>query len=138
MSNFKSCAQDVMERVAGLSADYTIGRNFFLAREPQDIGTTVDDTTFTFYDTGGSEELTDENIKYSTFQVRSRGKDYRQVFDKICDIAEKILRTTSFTANSVKYVGIWSTTDILSLGLDDNERYRLVQNFRATRQYIGN
>jgi len=100
------------------------------------------DTTLTIYDTGGSllytMTNTDNPVMYNTFQLRVRANGYVAGYQKLL-AASKVLENQTTYVNDddtydVSYYTIKRTTDIMSLGEDDNDRKIWVTNFQTTRR----
>lgn len=93
------------------------------------------DSAITIYDTGGMEPDTDElDLERPSFQVRVRSLAYDDAYAKHKEIKELLtLPLVSFNMTSCKIIGIQMTSDVLSLGRDDANRFLLVANFLAMR-----
>lgn len=99
------------------------------------------DDTITIYDTPGREPLlygepdTGANATYRpAVQVRVRSYDYPGAYDQQEAIRALFHKQTGVDIDNTRVVGIWLTSDIQSLGRDDNNRYRLTANYRLTRE----
>lgn len=100
------------------------------AREPA-----TPDTTITVYDTPGrAPALYEENLRRPSVQVRVRARSYPDAYTKFNDIVDALHAIIDQTIDGVAYVGVWMSSDIQSLGPDDNERFRLTANFQIMRQ----
>lgn len=91
----------------------------------------------TLYETGGfQDEMHESNpITRPTFQVEVRGNgssDYLTVRAKV-DAAQTALLNAGTTSLGWRYVTIQQQSQPLSLGLDVNQRPRIVQNYLALR-----
>lgn len=95
------------------------------------------DTAITIYDTGGQDMDTDQqDVEQPTFQVRVRSKSQIDAHQKQVDIRTILVRPgvdPSFVAETSLFTGVDTTTGILSIGRDGNDRYLLTANFRARR-----
>ncbi len=88
-------------------------------------------TCLVILDTGGfSPDPHDYNKP--TVQLRSRGTTYSDAYD-LLDSANTILHEYVGTINSTRYIAIWKTGDVLSLGVDKNGRFQASLNFRIHR-----
>ncbi len=87
----------------------------------------------TLYDTGGAGPDTAEmDIDRCEFQVRVRALNYVEAFVKMRAVRAFLLSAVAITTvDSVAYKGIYVTSDILSTGKDDNDRFILTCNFRT-------
>lgn len=95
------------------------------------------DSAITIYDTGGDSPDTDEmDLNRLTFQVRVRARDYVLAYAKMKEIRAYLISRGTKTINSTRYIGIYVTSDVASLGLDDNKRQVLTCNFRTISQEV--
>lgn len=93
------------------------------------------ETAVTVYDTGGEDPDTDEqDLLRPTFQVRVRSSSYLNAYDKQEEIRDLLLPPSRFVMGSSLYVGVWMSSDVLSIGQDDNDRHLLVANYRAIKE----
>lgn len=94
--------------------------------------------SMTVYDSGGFEtELysTGETPQdRPTIQIKIRGEDHQETWEKVKQVADYLLTLTEYDFSTTRYIGIWQTTGILSLGTDDDNRYIFTVNFRILRQ----
>ncbi len=89
------------------------------------------DTAITVYDTGGETPDTDQLDRHPTFQVRVRGPNYDDAYAKIDDIAYFLANARPGVLDGTRYAAFVITSDIASLGKDDNNRHQLTVNFRV-------
>lgn len=87
----------------------------------------------TLYDTGGQGPDTAEmDLDRCEFQVRVRALNYVEAFVKMRAVRSFLLSAIPITTvEQVAYKGIYVTSDILSVGKDDNDRFILTCNFRT-------
>ena len=84
------------------------------------------DTTITLYDTGGGPPLTDGlDVFEPTIQVRVRSYDYLQAFSK-----HEEIRDLFHNDDLAPFQGVTMTSDIISIGRDDNDRFLLTANYQ--------
>ena len=103
-----------------------------IAAEP-----TSPDTAITLYDSGGRDALLyDEALRQPTIQVRVRATDYLANYAKQTAIVDALHTIIGAEIYGHRYVGIWQTGDIQSLGRDDNNRYVTTSNFQIIREPI--
>ena len=92
------------------------------------------DDCVTIYDTGGAEPDTVELDWFRpTFQVRVRDGSYVDAYNKQVTIRE-LLILSEIQFSGGRFVGVMMSSEIMSLGLDENKRYVLVANYRAIRE----
>jgi hypothetical protein len=89
------------------------------------------DTCITVYDTGGETPETDQMDRRPTFQVRVRAANYEEAWNKLDDIVSHLMRVRAVVLNSTRFVAFMPTSDILSVGQDENKRHVLTCNFRV-------
>lgn len=92
------------------------------------------DEVVTIYDTGGDNPNPKWVIDFPDIQIRSRANDYSTSYSNLLIIRDKILGMDKSTVNTTDYVGIFATSDILSLERDSHDRYICVCNFRINRE----
>ena len=110
------------------------GWGIFIGAEPEKLNTTI-----TIYDTGGPKPETVQNrsvspLRREGIQVRVRGIDYKTAYAKIEAIVNTIVGYGKFAVTTVKYKGVFRTSDILFLEQDDTDHYIWVVNFQAVRE----
>lgn len=94
---------------------------------------TSPDTAITLFDTGGFGLDTDDlSPELPTFQVRVRAGDFPAAYTKQDDI-KKLLTQNSIDCETSVFSLIVMTSNIISLGMDQNNRYVLVANYRSWR-----
>lgn len=96
------------------------------------------DDVVTIYNTGGGEPVTvedtdDETLYNPTIQVRVRGTDQEAVHARHELIRRTLILPREREIGDHRYVSINATSDILDLGLDDNERYVATMNYDVLR-----
>lgn len=118
----------------GGNADWSI----HIDREPF-----APDRVVTLYDTGGSANVSiDPEIRNPTFQVRVRGLTFSEAYEMQELISQILTQPGSDHASFERVIGghvyllIVRTSDILSLGRDENDRIRLTANYQAMRQQL--
>lgn len=104
----------------------TMGWAVAVASEPE-----APDTAITVYDTGGEPTDTDQVDRRPTFQVRVRGPNYDEAYTKLDDIAYFLANARPGVLDGTRYAAFVITSDIASLGKDDNNRHQLTVNFRV-------
>lgn len=107
----------------------TFATDIFVAVEPA-----APDACLTVYDTSGASAWPDVTMYESTFQLRARSPSYPDAYAKLAAARDALILPTTVVVNSARYVGIWLVNEPGSLGRDDNNRHRLVANFRLLRQ----
>lgn len=107
------------------------GPTIYVSREPA----TPDDVT-TIYDTGGPASGTiDIDLRSPTIQIRVRGRDYNDAYARQEAIYKALgVDRTSFETANARYIGCWLTSEIISIGRDDNDRFLLTANYQIERQ----
>lgn len=93
------------------------------------------DGTITLYDTGGEGPDTDElDLLRGTIQVRVRSLDFPAAYTKHEEIRDLLILSQPINTGESIFIGIFMTSDILSVGRDDNDRHILTANYRALRE----
>lgn len=93
------------------------------------------DKTITVYDTGGAGPDTDEmDWQRPAFQVRVRCKVYKDGYAKQQAVRDLLLLVAPIVMETSTFIGINMTTDILSIGRDDNNRFLLTANYVGIRK----
>lgn len=127
MSTAKQIADYLVLNTVGAfggSADWSIN----VGAEPG-----LPDNCITIYDTGGQEPDTDEvDLLRPSFQVRVRCRSYLEGISKQ-GVIRDLLSTPATTLIS-GYIALWLTSDVQSIGRDDNGRHILVANYRAIKE----
>jgi hypothetical protein len=109
--------------------DYLIANgvttDIFINQEPTDP---ID--CITIYDTS---EQSNPNpkflIDYPSLQIRSRSSLYETAYANLLEIFDLLHGVDGFTENTTNYISIIASTNIFSLGNDDNDNNILVCNF---------
>ncbi len=130
--------KSVAHEVALLLSDGTLGGtspwSIYLAVEPNSPVNVV-----TLYDTGGDRPDTDElDIFHPSFQVRVRGLSYPDAYAKQVEIRDELIHSAAFesTDGDSRYESIMATSDILSIGRDENDRHLLTANYQVIREEL--
>lgn len=113
------------------------GWSISIAVEPVDP-----DTVITIYDVTGTLDYNLDGsvnpIQHYNNQIRVRAEDYQVGYNKALEISQFLDKKERFdeTAGTydVHYALIQRTSDIISLGEDDNDRFIFVVNFKTTRR----
>lgn len=109
----------------------TFGGNSGWVISVSDEPETPDDTV-TVYDTPGRQPLLYSGVYRPEVQVRVRSGMYTDAWDKMEVIRTIFHAMTDSVVQGSHIVGVWMTSDIQSLGRDDNGRYRLTANYSIT------
>lgn len=104
-----------------------------VSREPENPPEAI-----TVYDTSGGPPMPDIALRQPTIQIRVRGAGYEAAHAKAEAVFDVLTRETTREIGGHRYIGIWATSDIGSIGRDDNERHLLTMNFRIERQPLDN
>ena len=124
-----SAAHDVAKYLAAQGAG-TFPGTLSVSVEPM---TPVDVTTI--YDTGGEPPDTDQqDLLRSTFQVRTRSVDYETGYSKQTQIRDLLILPGRIVTADSAFVMISMTSDIASIGRDDQDRYLMTANYRVIRE----
>lgn len=93
------------------------------------------DNAITLYDTSGTGPDTDDlNPVRVTLQVRVRSRDYPTAYSKQIEIRNALIKAAfPIVAATSRFVGIDVQSDVMSIGVDENNRHLLVANYRALR-----
>lgn len=92
------------------------------------------DDVVTLYDTTGLGPDTDElDIERPSFQVRVRSRSYGSAYEIQRKVRMLLTLTEPIDTESSTFLTIEATSEILSLGRDDQDRYALVANFNTIR-----
>lgn len=84
-------------------------------------------------DTGGLDKEFNTGIEKPTVQIKVRGVKYDAVYSKIRQIVVKLSGTVDEVVGTTRYIHILENGQPFCLGLDDNNRYTYVANFRMER-----
>ena len=103
----------------------TLGTDLFVSTEPAGP-----DSTVTLYDTGGQEPEPDQDLWRPTIQVRVRDKDYLAAYGKQQSIRDTLIGPPGFTQGGYRVLGVFPSSDVIAIGRDDNDRFRLTLNYR--------
>jgi hypothetical protein len=89
----------------------------------------------TVYDTGGPEPETEElDLLRPTLQVRVRCVDYESGYAKQLLIRKLLTETEPVQMETSRFDMVAASSDILSIGRDDSNRFLLTSNYRCIRQ----
>lgn len=128
-----SPADDIARKLAALSVGTLGGAakwSISINTEPLSPAEAI-----TVYDTGGGEPDTDEQDLFNpTFQVRVRTPSFPEAYAKQEAIRDLLILSDPLVTTTSTFVGIAMSSDILSLGKDDGNRFILVANYRAIRK----
>src|SRR5690606_27918067 len=84
------------------------------------------DDAITVYDTGGSgPDTDDQDPEWATMQVRVRSRSYLDAYSKHEEIRDLLSRDAQIVSATSILIGAFMTSDIMSLGRDDNDRFIL-------------
>jgi hypothetical protein len=93
------------------------------------------DNVVTLYDTGGLEPDTDQlDLMRPTFQVRVRNMDPAAGYVKQEQIRDLLMLPGRVVTADSTFVMITPSSDIASLGRDDNDRFLTTLNYSAIRE----
>lgn len=98
------------------------------------------DRAIALRDGAGGEPLSYElELRAPTVEIRIRGEDYAAVADKFDEIFRLLCQTdenppSTRTIGNGRYIGIWLDSDMIDLGRDENDRFRVSGNYRINRQ----
>ena len=107
----------------------TFAQDIHVSREPA-----APDNVVTIYDTGGSAPANyDIELRQPTIQVRVRNTSYPNAVAKQEEIFAILNAIKTQVIEGSTYLGVWMTTDILSIGRDDNDRHLLTANYQVQR-----
>jgi len=91
------------------------------------------DRTITLYDVGGGDADTDElDVFVNYIQVRTRGA-YAEAYAKQRAIRQFLIHPMKINADTSIFTAIDLTSDVGSLGMDNNNRFILTANYRTRR-----
>lgn len=122
-----SAAKDIRDHIVALAI--ASGDTVFIGEEPASPNDCV-----TVYDTGGGDPFPDIELYDTSIQVRVRNVNYAACYAMQQAIREALIIPTTVDINGTRYIGIWNTGDIISLGKDQNNRSLLTANYRIERQ----
>lgn len=127
-----SPAQDISTLLVAASLGLVLGTNLFVFEEPD-----TPDVVVTCYDTGGQDPEPNYVYLKPTVQVRVRGSKkttkWPDAYTKIEGVRDALHAVNNQTVGGTRYVQIFAQGDVLSLGLDENSRPVLTQNFSIHR-----
>ena len=85
------------------------------------------------HDTGGFDEESGYDYQKPTIQVKVRAATYDQAYELAYTAKQALHNLTNKVENLTRYVAIWSMSDILSLGVDEDKKHLVSVNFRLHR-----
>jgi len=92
------------------------------------------DDAVTLYDTGGPQPINYSiELRRPTIQVRVRSKSYTDAMDKQNEIFGILNQIKDQAIGDHTYLGVHLSTEILSIGRDDNDRHLLTANYQINR-----
>ena len=108
------------------------------------VGTMMDkpDLAVALYDsTGIGRQLVNGKLfeKDQTIDVRVRGLDYNDTYDKCEEMVNRLRdwsKVGGFTYEGSRYLGFVGITQPMGMGVDDRERYIWSFSFTAKREYV--
>ena len=120
--------KDLLEEPSSLGLAFK--ENLFVSEMPGSP-----DGCVVVYDTGGDDADAGYLYDRPSVQIRVRGAKggYKDAYALALAIKGELHGATDHEINSTRYVGMWATGDILSLGYDDNHRPLFSVNFRLHR-----
>jgi len=90
------------------------------------------DSVVTVYDTGGAgPENDDLDDVGAAIQVRVRARSYLDAYTKAREVRDLLLSGPAFIVGSDRFYLIHTTSDLASLGVDDNERALIVASYEV-------
>ena len=122
---------EVLENASIGTRGASSGWGIFVNKEP-----TKPDTCVTIYDTPSRPASPKFSRDFPGFQIRVRAAQGGEsaAHTKMAAIRTELLGKPKFTLNSVVYVGVWQTIDLVNLGYDDSNRLLLATTWRAVRE----
>lgn len=125
-------ARDMLAILQGASPSWgTFGVDLFVAAMPDSPGACV-----AAYDTGSwREPHAGLGNTFPLVQIVVRGlpNTYERTYLDAVAIRDLILGAAQRTVSGVTYNGFWASSDIASLGFDEQRRPRFSMNFRLMR-----
>jgi len=133
MATMLSTAKDIADIIGQSSTGFglTFATNLFVDTEPETPNDCV-----TIINSGGSEPNNEADIYNPSFMIRVRGAadKYSETYKLVQDILEYLHLMHDEEINNSKFLGIWATSDVLSLGRDEQKNRPVFSiNFRAKR-----
>lgn len=107
----------------------TFGETIHVSREP-----VIPDNVVTLYDTGGGSPANYSiELRQPTIQVRVRDASYTDAVAKQEQIFGILNAIQTQEIGGRTFLGVHMTTEILSIGRDDNDRHLLTANYQIQR-----
>lgn len=133
MATMLSASKDIADLIGQSSAGFglTFATNLFVDTEPE-----RPDDSVTVILTGGSQPNNETDIYNPSFMIRIRGASdkFPETYKLAQDILEYLHLINNEEVNNSKFLGIWATSDVLSLGRDEQKnRPSFSINFRSMR-----
>ena len=120
---------DILEADSDFSALIpSDGELVFYSQMPDGIEPCV-----SIHDTGGFDEESGYDYQKPTIQILARASTYDLVYELAYTAKKALHNMVNTIVNSTRYVSIWSMSDILSLGTDENKKHLVTVNFRIHR-----
>ncbi len=126
MSDIVTSAKDLLV-TAGVGVEAaTSGWGIFAGRAPKEP-----DTVIGIEQTGGLPSNPRWLLDFPALQVRVRGSrdDYFSAFNKAREVKDALLGLPSQTVNGDRWTSVTMLGDIVSLGIDELNRYMFALNF---------
>lgn len=127
-SNANPPSLDIKDIIVN-NTSLVFGTDIFISTMPD-----KPDNCVCLYDTGGFPH---EQYDYEkpTLQIRGRNNSYVNGYNQMRDL-KYLIGTGNFNnkvINETRYILITTTSDILYLGVDENDRYEFTINFQVHR-----
>ena len=84
-------------------------------------------------DTGGFDNGYSIGVEKPTVQIRVRGPKFDDVYNKVSAINSEISEAVDAIIGTTRYIHILQNSQPINLGLDDDNRFNYVLNFRMER-----
>ena len=130
MGTFSKDISDILE---SNFSELVFGTNLFISHEPD-----MPNDTITIYDTGGisDQEIDPTNnfTRHPEVQLRVRNVSYVDGHSQLENLIQFLKTIYNLEINGNYYGSIVQNTEIISLGKDNRERFRLVCNLTSTRE----
>ncbi len=90
----------------------------------------------TLFDTGSLPYSPEPKIFEPTIQVRVRSVSHQEGYRKQDQIRAILVDFVNQDFEQSRYIGLWLTSGVLSLGTDETDRYITSSNYRVQRQTV--
>lgn len=107
----------------------TLGQDIFIGTEPADVRECL-----TIYDTGGANQNPKFALDEATFQVRCKSANYLTGYEQLSQVKFIVEGRQPEVINDTKYLGFWTTSNIVFMARDGRCNFIWVVNFRVTRE----